>query len=215
MRFIYIVLAMLCLGSLSTMAQQSLEDKRSATPFFYKDFKPAKIILKDNRFVRVDANIFLKNGRLIFKDKGKVLESTADNILQVEFDSAVFMLKDKQMLEVVAKKGANRLLRLVTIDQQKLKDETTGGDNLPFFELADLNVFIELDGDKQENARLYPLTTSYYFHTPKGYIDANQTQFKKHLRPELKEKFRDLMFNKYWSWKDAQSLTLLLDFIKD
>ena len=208
---------MMIAASLHTaVAQQGMVDKRSQTAFEWPEFRSARIYLADLRFVRTEANVFLKNSTLCYMDKDRVMELNLGNVLSIDFDSVQYLpLQGKQVARVVAVKDGRKLLRLRTIDLDKLRSETQGGDNLPFFEIEDLNVFMEIDGDKEANVKQYPLRDRYYYMSGDKLIEANETKFKKHLKPELREKFRETMLNKYWSWSDEHSLTLLLDFIKD
>ncbi|MDO4714754.1 MAG: hypothetical protein Q4A44_00515 [Bacteroidales bacterium] len=199
--------------SLSASAQQADRDLRSPTAFIYQDFQPTRINLKDRRFTRVEANIFLKNGRLIYRHKGKVLEASTDNIVSIVFaDSIRYIPIGLQVARVVTERDTNAILCITTIDQKRLKSETTGGDNLPYFELEDLGLFIETDGSKSAS-REYPIKHNYYIKHGEVIFPANQTQFRRHLNPSLKEAFRLLMHEKYWSWGDEPSLIMLLDYL--
>ena len=44
-------------------------------------------------------------------------------------------------------------------------------------------------------------------------IPANESSFKKILKPEQRQPFKVLMQNHFWSWKDEESLKMLLDFL--
>ena len=144
-------------------------------------------------------------------------EAYVQNVLGVEFDSVKYMkLRDSnQMGLVVAQKGYNYLLCVTTIDDKKLKDETEGGTNLPFFEITDAGAFFEIDGQAFTFKQGYPLKDKYYFSIKGELIPANETAFKKYVRPEMKKAFKNLMADHFWSWKDAKSLTQLFTYLPD
>lgn len=212
-RILSTLVVLLTLSLLPAIAQQSDRNLRHATAFAYKDFQPARINLKDRRFTRVEANVFLKNGRLIYRQNGKVLEAQTDNIANIVFaDSSLYLPVGKQVAQVVAIRDTNAILRITTIDQHRLRAETTGGENLPYFEIEELGVFVETDGSK-EASREYPIKHTFYIKHGDAIFPANETAFRKHLNPELKEPFRLLMHEKYWSWQHVPSLQILLDYL--
>ena len=58
-----------------------------------------------------------------------------------------------------------------------------------------------------------PLCDTYYFSVKGRIIRANETEFKKVMDPGQKQAFKVLMGNRFWSWKDEESLKMLLDFL--
>lgn len=201
---------------LPAAAQQQTGDRRTHNIFAFAEFQDAKILQPFGRFTRAKANILLKNSTLCFVDSATIKEAYVQNVLGVEFDSVKYMkLNDTQMGRVVSQKGYNYLLCVTTINMRKLRDETEGGDNLPFFEITDAGAFFELDGQAFEFDKGYPLTQKYYFSIKGTVIPANETQFKKHVRPEMKSAFKRLMNDKFWSWTDPASLEQLFTYLPE
>ncbi|MDO4929697.1 MAG: hypothetical protein Q4E59_01030 [Bacteroidales bacterium] len=216
MKKLFLYLMLFCL-SLPMMAQQQLGDKRTHSIFAFSDFKDAKVLQPFGRYTTAKANILLKNSTLCFlQDDKTVMEAYVDNVLGVEFDTVTYMrLDDNQMGKVIAKKGYNYLLCVTTINMSKLYDEREGGDNLPFFEITDVGAFFEIDGQAFESNKGYPLTDKYYFSIQGTIIPANETQFKKYVRPEMKSAFKRLMNDKFWSWSDPASLAELFTYLPE
>ncbi len=197
-------------------AQQQKGDPRSHSIFAFKDFQDAKILQPFGRYTTAKANILLKNSTLCFMKDGKVMEAFVQNVLGVQFDSIRYMkIDNKQMGRVVASKGYNYLLSVTTINEKKLRAETTGGDNMPFLDIPDAGAFFELDGQAFEFDKGYPLTTRYYFNIQGKVIPANESSFKAYVRPEMKSAFKRLMNDKFWSWNDAASLTQLFTYLPE
>lgn len=44
---------------------------------------------------------------------------------------------------------------------------------------------------------------------------ANETNFRKHVKPEMMQAFKRLMNDRFWSWSDPASLSQLFTYIKD
>ncbi len=202
--------------ALTAAAQQQVGDKRTHNIFTFKEFKEAKVLQPFGRFVKTKANILLKASTLCFMQDGKVMEANLQNVRGVEFDSVTYMKVDeKQMGRLVSSKGYNYLLCVTTIDDDKLKAETVGGDNLPFLDIPDAGAFFEIDGHATEFDKGYPLQDKYYFSIRGKIIPANESQFKKFVRPEMKTAFKRLMNDKFWSWKDPESLTQLFTYLPE
>lgn len=204
------------LAPLSAAAQQQKADDRSHNIFVFPEFKEAKVLQPFGRSTTTQANIFLKNGALCFMQDGKVMQAFTDRILGVEFDSVQYRKVDNtKMGRVIAQKGYNYLLCVTTIDMKKLKAETTGGDNMQFLDIPDAGAFFELDGGAFEFDKGYPLTHKYYFCVGGRVFVANETNFKKYVKPDMMKAFKRLMNDRFWSWGDPASLTQLFTYLKD
>ena len=207
------LIALLC--AFTMQAQQQLERKRSLIPFVYPEFRDAKVLQTFGRSVQAKANILLRNGALCYLEGDKILQAYTQNILGVEFDSVRYMKVDSAMGRVVAQKGYNYLLCVTRVDMDKYRAETTGGENLPFFEIDELNVFIEMQHDVRDEDKGLPLEDEYYFSIMGQVIPANESKFEKFVRPELMKQFKELMENRVWSWKEEEDLVELLDYLPE
>ena len=115
------------------------------------------------------------------------------------------MRVDSVMARVVAQRGYNILLRHTYVDKNRLHDE----------QVRDLN--FEMSGviylDKRDDEQGYPLTDRYYFIVRGETIPANESAFKRFVGKDQKQAFKVLMGNRFWSWKDPESLMMLFDFL--
>lgn len=213
MKKLILIFAMMLVAVPQMMAQQQKEDKRSKTIFVYPEFKDAKVLQPFGRFVKAKANILYKNAALCFIQDGKVLQAYTKNLLGVEFDSVKYMKVDSMMGCVVASKDYNFLVCVTTIDRKRYEDETWGGDRLPYFQIQDLGLFLELDSDKHGDAKGYPLKDKYYFIVKGTVVPAVESKFKKVVRPDMKQAFKSLMADRWWSWTDEASLRQLLEYL--
>ena len=199
-------------------AQQQVETRRTKSVFANPEFVEAKVLQPFGRSVKAKANILLKNSTLCFMRGDTILEAYVANVLGVEFDSIHYMkVNDKQMARVVAEKGYCYLLCVTTINMSQVARECAGSENV----LSDI-------GDGQLAARFaeamstdysmkngFPLQDKYYFNIRGQIIPANQTAFKPFVKPEMKNAFKRLMNDKWWSWKDPASLAQLFTYIKE
>lgn len=202
--------------ALTLPAQQQTGDKRSHTPFVFKEFKDAKVLQTFGRYTKAKANILLKNSALCYLQDDKIMQAYTNNVLGVEFDSVKYMKVDEnQMGRVLASNGYNHLLCVTSVNMAKYRAETEGGDNLPFLEITDAGAFFELDGESFEFDKGLPLQDKFYFHLKGRVVPANESNIKKLVRPEMRTAFKNLMYDKFWSWNDASSLAQLLQYLPD
>lgn len=212
----FVILLLALLSALPASAQQALVMKRSQTPLLYPEFREAKILQPFGRFVTAKANIFLKDGSLVYLDDktGKVMRAYVSNIIGVNFGDSVRYLKvDSVMARVVAEKNYNYLLCNTHVNMSLYREETDGTRGMDFFDMPDNGVFLNLDSQKRNDDNGIPLTDTYYFSIKGTVIKANESEFKKFVSKDQMQAFKVLKENRFWSWKDAESLKMLLDFL--
>lgn len=202
-----------CLNG-SVYAQQNQQLRRSRSIFLFPEFQEATVRQTFNRTLKAKVNIFLKDASLVFIQDKKVMRAYTKNIIGVDFgDTLRYMKVDSVMARVVAQEGYNYLLCKTTVNMSRYREEEQGGSNLDFFEMSDLNYFVELNQDRRDDDLGIPLEDKYYFNV-KGYvIPANESAFKKVMDKGQMEAFKVLMGNRFWSWKDPESLKMLFSFL--
>lgn len=207
---------LILLFSTSLHAQYAQVEKRSQTPLLFSEFKDAKVLQPFGRFVKAKANIFLKDGSLVYIDEktGKVMRAYVKNIIGVVFEDSIrFMKVDSVMARVVAQKGDNFLLRNTHVNMPLYREETDGGKGMDYFDIADTSVFLNLDTQKRNDEGGIPLADTYYFNIRGTIIKANETQFKHFVSKDQMQAFKVLKENRFWSWRDEESLKMLFDFL--
>ena len=212
----FVILLLALLSALPASAQQALVMKRSQTPLLYPEFREAKILQPFGRFVTAKANIILKDGSLVYLDDktGKVMRAYVSNIIGVNFGDSVRYLKvDSVMARVVAEKNYNYLLCNTHVNMKLYREETDGTRGMDFFDMPDTGVFLNLDSQKRNDDNGIPLTDTYYFSIKGTIIKANESEFKKFVSKDQMQAFKVLKENRFWSWRDAESLKMLLDFL--
>ena len=68
---------------------------------------------------------------------------------------------------------------------------------------------MDLSGAEQLDNHGYPLKQEYYFMLKGRVVEARERRIKKEVLPEMKEAFKNLMNDRWWSWKDPASLSKL------
>ena len=212
-QFAVILIALLALGH-TARAQQVQELRRSRSIFLFPEFQDAKIKQSFGRYAKAKANIYLKDGSLMYMEGDKIMRAYTKNIFGVTFgDTLEFVKVDSVMARVVARDGYNALLCLTTVNMARYREEESGGSDLDYFQLENFNVFMTLNEDRRDDDLGIPLQDKY-FCSAKGFVfPANETAFKKAISKEQQQPFKVLMENRFWSWKDPESLKMLLDFL--
>lgn len=128
------------------------------------------------------------------------------NIVGVTFDDTIrYMRVDSIMARVVAQRGYNILLRHTYVDKKRLQDERVRDLNFEMMGFVDL--------EKRDEDQGYPLLDRYYFIIRGEAIPANESAFKRFVSNDQKQAFKVLMGNRFWSWKNLESLMMLFDFL--
>lgn len=208
MKRIILLLFALCFVCLGAMAQQLQQERRVKSLYLYPEFKEATVLQTFGRKLKAKANIFLEDGSLVYVDEkdGKTKRAYVDNILGVVFDDTVHYMKvDSVMARVVAQKGYNYLLCNTHVDMKRLSDENETNQTL---EMAGI-----INRAKRDDEQGYPLTDTYYFRIGTEVIKANESKFKHFVSKDQQQAFKVLMANRFWSWRDPESLKMLLDFL--
>lgn len=209
-----ILLLLLLLVALPCSAQQNTTLRRSASIFEWPEFQVAKVEQPFGRYVKDTVNIFLKDASLCYRRGGKVYQADVTRILGVQFDSVAYKKVNNQMGRLVQTQNGNSLVCVTTVNMKQYKSETHGGENLPYFEIAPevgANLFIDLDrGELRDGDLGLPLMHTYYFIIQGEVVPATETKIKKYVRSDMKTAFKNLMADRFWSWKDEQNLSTLL-----
>lgn len=206
---------------LGASAQQVQEDKRSDSQLVFSEFKPAKVRQPLGRVTRARCNIMYKNAALCYIDDkdGKIHQAIVDKIIGVDFDSCRYVkVDDLAMGLVVAEQDGVTLLRVTTIDMDRYRELTGGSTDLPYLSLdlgTGVDTFMDLSGAEQQSNTGYPLKERWVFQLRNGhFIPATERNVKKYVKKELREAFKNLQGDRWWSWKDETSLKRLLMYFE-
>ena len=205
---------LMLLSVLPVAAQQQQVERRTNSVLAFPEFKDATVHFSFMRKGKAKANIFLKDSGLLYMQDTTVMQADLTDVISVDFDSVKYMrvTKDIGMGRVIAEKNNCALVCVTTIDVKSYDTDEAKGQNLPFFSLEGFNVFLEIEADFRDEAKGYPLQDKYYFMVRGNAVPAVERKVKKVIRAEKKSDFKELMADRFWSWKDAGSLTDLLDY---
>lgn len=211
-RFMFLMAAAL-MAPLGLRAQQAQVERRTKIPFAYKDFKDGKIEFAFGKDKVYKANVFLKDASLLYKTD-TIMKANLFGVITVDFGDAVYRNTGGRLGLIMGQKGDVLLTRVTTIDTRQMTEDARSGKNSTFLDLPELNVFIDTNADywAEGEGTSWPLKDEYFFVVKGKAIPAAEKIVKKSIRADKKADFKELMKNRKWSWKDAESLKVLLDY---
>lgn len=198
----------------ATMAQQAQVERRSKIPFAYKGFKDGNIEFAFGKDKIYKANIFLKDASLLYKNDTTVMKANLFGVISVDFGDALYRKTGDRMGKVIEQKGEVFLTVVTTIDTDRMREDARSGRNSTFLDLPEFNLFIDTNADywAEGEGSSWPLKDEYFFVVKGEAIPAAEKIVKKSIRADKRNDFKELMKNRKWSWKDANSLKVLVDY---
>lgn len=198
----------------ATMAQQAQVERRSKIPFAYKDFKDGNIEFAFGKDKIYKANIFLKDASLLYKNDTTVMKANLFGVISVDFGDALYRKTGDRMGKVIEQKGEVFLTVVTTIDTDRMREDARSGRNSTFLDLPEFNLFIDTNADywAEGEGSSWPLKDEYFFVVKGEAIPAAEKIVKKSIHADKRNDFKELMKNRKWSWKDANSLKVLVDY---
>lgn len=198
----------------ATKAQQTQVERRSKIPFAYKDFKDGNIEFAFGKDKIYKANIFLKDASLLYKNDTTVMKANLFGVISVDFGDALYRKTGDRMGKVIEQKGEVFLTVVTTIDTDRMREDARSGRNSTFLDLPEFNLFIDTNADywAEGEGSSWPLKDEYFFVVKGEAIPAAEKIVKKSIRADKRNDFKELMKNRKWSWKDANSLKVLVDY---
>lgn len=198
----------------ATMAQQAQVERRSKIPFAYKDFKDGNIEFAFGKDKIYKANIFLKDASLLYKNDTTVMKANLFGVISVDFGDALYRKTGDRMGKVIEQKGEVFLTVVTTIDTDRMREDARSGRNSTFLDLPEFNLFIDTNADywAEGEGSSWPLKDEYFFVVKGEAIPTAEKIVKKSIRADKRNDFKELMKNRKWSWKDANSLKVLVEY---
>lgn len=215
----FILLSVCTLLAFVVQAQQNQKLQRVQSALLFEGWPDATVVQSFNRKLKTKANIFLKDASLVYRNNdGKVMKAhLTKNILGVNFGDSLRYLKidETSLGKVIAQKGYNYLLCKTSVNMPLYREETDGGKGMDYFDMPDNNVFLNLDSEKRDDEQGIPLMNTYYFSIMGTVIPATESEFKNFVSKDQMQAFKVLKENRFWSWKDEESLKMLFDFLPE
>lgn len=185
----------------------------SKTVMLYNDFQPASIELSNGNVIKErHANIFLKNGKLLYKNTNNVImQADMRNIKSVKFADREYIRIDTLLAYVVDTVDTNRLLCATLIDIDSYNAKLTNSQLLTKLDLSSSYVnTISLDNTLNEEDKSYPLINYFFFEIDNHIINVHERNIKKILPKDKQRIFKTIINTPQFDFGKIECLKHLL-----
>ncbi len=178
----------------------------------YPQFIPATITLESGKTVKErSANVFMKNGALLYKRNGFNMQADMDLIKRVDFVDRTYLKVDTMLAYMVDTIGNNKLLCATLIDLEAYKTNLLNNRQITNLELgSQVNISTMDLSDTNE----YPLTNIYYYEINGKIIKVHERSIMQSIPKNKRRELNTILQSADFSWVDRNSLMRLLAVFK-
>jgi len=177
----------------------------------YEKYQPARITLYNGKVImQKEANVFLKNGRLLFK-KG-MFDMVADMapIQTVEFADRQYVKVDTILATVIDTLGGNRVLCTTTIDMAAYNSRAVNDRVITSLQFSGDQIG-STDIDLSAGNKQYPLVNNYFFEIEGKIVELHERTIRRLLPKKKRERFDFYLQMPEFDWFDKSSLHKILE----
>ncbi|MBQ8867243.1 MAG: hypothetical protein IJ013_05945 [Bacteroidaceae bacterium] len=180
----------------------------------YATYQPARVTLVTGKVVmQKEANVFLKNGRLLFKKDKFDMEADMRQIKSVEFKDRTYVRIDTILATVVDTVGANRIFCTTTIDVEAFNKQRLNDRIISDFQMND-QLVSAASVDPSDEDNLYPLVNTYFLEIDGKVVKAHERVLMRMLPKAKRGRLEFYMQMPDFSWSDKNSLRQVLELFK-
>lgn len=207
---------------LPVFSQQVQEEETTPIPYAFPQYRKATVTMMFGSKKEVMGNIYLDGSKFYFLKDSIAIEAGLSNVSRVAFGDTLYMPVDTSLARIVATEDNKMLICIRTIDKYKMKGSNDGiqgedkrGEGMAFFQLDMFSSmgFIELSPENIDKTKLFPLKREYFFIIDGEIIPAKERPVMKRYTKAQRKVLKGMTENRFWSWKDEQSLTQLLKLL--
>lgn len=210
---IILLLAIICYFWVPALAQSNAGNSERTT--VYKDFQPAVILLSDGKSINEkSANIFLKNGALLYKHNRITLQAEMSKIKSVKFADKEYVRVDTMLAYIVDTMHNNKLLCATLIDVEAYKSRLLYNRQITNFEIRS-QVSVTSNDNSSDEDKLYPLINYFFFEVDGKVVRAHERVIHKLLPKEKQRMYKTIIQSPNFDWQDKNSLMKLLNMLSN
>lgn len=186
----------------------------SATTTLYKDYQPAKITMAGGKVInQKKANVFLKNGRLLFKRGMFDMEANMSQIERVDFADRSFIRLDTMLVTVVDTIGENQILRATTIDMAAYNAKAINDRVVTNLSLGEQVSMTTIDLAPEDENK-YPLINTYFFVIDGKTVEVHERTIARMLDKDKRRMLKTYMQMPDFDWGDVGYLQKILQLFE-
>jgi len=220
MKKIGLFLSIICL----TFALQA-QNITTMWPYKYSDFRDGTVYFLNKRTLSAPVNIHLLKSSLHYLDKEQIKEVTTSEIVLVKIEEDSYYMRDNQLMRVVSGDSTGFVAELLLADFDALTE--SGGAygsssnvqatrKLSSLEVGGINItnHMELKSNK-DGGSLLPVKKKYFIVTPDALYPATKKGIESQLPANRLADFRQFLKQNKVSWRNPESLSVLLQFFNE
>lgn len=209
-KFIWIILGMV----LSLGAHAQSHAGMSAWVTLYEKYQPAKITMENGKVIKQNqANVFLKNARLLFKRGMFDMEANMSQIKKVEFADRSFERLDTMLATALDTVGTNRILCTTTIDIEAYRHRSANDKVVTHLSIGEQVATNTIDLAASDEPK-YPLVNNYYFEIDGEIMKVHERNIMRTLDKEKRRYLKTLMLMPDFDWGNREYLKKVLELYK-
>ena len=205
---------------LATLKVAAQEQEITTAITVFPNFQPATVYLTSGRKMEIPlANIFLKNGALLYMSGDDIKEANMKTLLRAEFGDKVYIRIDSMLACQVDSIGDNALFRAKIIDIKAYKQSRANSANITNLDLSyltDTSASLSYNTieatDKSELQ--FPVESVYFFRLDDQFIRVHERTLKRTLPKEKRRVMESVMNMPGFSWTNEKYLMMILEKIK-
>lgn len=187
-------------------------DFKSNRTIAYELFIPAIITLESGKIIKErHANVSLKNGSLLYKNKGLNMQAEMSLIKQVDFTDRTYLKVDTMLAYIIDTLCNNKLLCVDLIDIETYKTDIINNRQITNLELG---AHVNIATMDLTNIDEYPLINLYYYDIDGKIIKAQERIVQRNIPKEKRREFNAIINADGFSWDDSECLIKLLKIMQ-
>ena len=191
-------------------------DGRTNDITLFHDFTPATILLESGQINRQrETNIFLKNGALIYKSQGKVMQANMNVIKNVLVGKRLFMKIEGKLAEIVDSCGENKLALIRQINIDGLNTEILNNSTITSIDFTASEHIGITRTEANPDQLAYPVDDIYYFIVNGKPILAHERDAKRAVGRKNKEAYERVISERHFKWTQKESLMEVLKVLSE
>lgn len=183
---------------------------RSDVITVFKEYQPAVITLKSgNLNHQRQANVFLKNGGLLYKSGQNIMEANMDQVMSVKFGERQFIKHGSHLVEVVySLPNGNKIVLERSINIDGFKREILNNSTITNIDMGDLLGVTRVDNGETFS---FPVDNVYYFKLGDKFVTCGEREVK-HAAGKKRMEAYEAVVNAYgFRWNNLDNLKSLLE----
>ncbi|MBO4720787.1 MAG: hypothetical protein J5658_13075 [Prevotella sp.] len=205
---------------LATLEMAAQEQEITSAITVFPNFQPATVYLTSGRKMEIPlANIFLKNGALLYMSGDDIKEANMKTLLRAEFGDKVYIRIDSMLACQVDSIGDNALFRAKIIDIKAYKQSRANSANITNLDLSyltDTSASLSYNTieatDKSELQ--FPIESVYFYRLDDQFIRVHERTLKRTLPKEKRRIMESVMNMPGFTWTNEKYLMMILEKIQ-